>query len=599
MLTNHCLTRQGYLVLKESLTPQQERQIIKDLTVKPTVLPAYRDFVKPKPYKIYYQSQNAYYLPKYYAIELFGQPKFINIPEGSKITAKCLLNPLSFQQTAAKILDNTFSQAVNPYGAGGVLSLPCGYGKTFLALRAVCKLGYKAIVIVNKEFLMDQWVEAAKKFTTLKVGILQRDRVEVSGNDIVIAMIHSLCLKEYPPELFQDFGLAVYDECHHVSSETFSKSMMKVRPRFTLGLSATPERRDGLSHVFYKFLGPLLHKEKRQGTNQVIVKQINISSTSSHYKVLFMANNTKNTGGMATAISQFPERNRLLLEILQILIKQGRTILLLSSRRDHLHDLNDLITSTKLKKPDGKEASYGFYYGKQGSNKNEHRQMLNTSAKCDIVLGTDAIAKEGLDIPSLNTIVFATPPGVDVEQAVGRILRKYHEDFYPMVVDLVDKTGNFSKHASERNKWYTDENYEIQNLAINLYDEQNLNNFSNDVCSFLNTKKYKSTGRRCRSEPEPDPEPDFNNIMLDPSTVKIKKPLPKKILTVNEAKKRIYGSSDDPFTFNSNCLLTDERALVQPRRRSTNEPQFDSVCMLDDNSFSYTVSAKKPKIKLG
>jgi len=95
-------------------------------------------------------------------------------------------------------------------------------------------------------------------------------------NDIVIAMLHSLCLRDYPEGIFDDFGIIVFDEVHHLASEMFSKALLKVRPRFTLGLSATPNRKDGLSQVFYDFIGPVIHHQKREGANRVIVKQIHI-----------------------------------------------------------------------------------------------------------------------------------------------------------------------------------------------------------------------------------------------------------------------------------------------------------------------------------
>jgi len=100
-------------------------------------------------------------------------------------------------------------------------------------------------------------------------GVTQLTAISNSANslpkDFVIAMIHSIASKDYDIHTFDRFGIVIYDECHHVGSEQFSKSMMKIRTRFILGLSATPNRRDGLSHVFHKFMGPLFHKEKRSG----------------------------------------------------------------------------------------------------------------------------------------------------------------------------------------------------------------------------------------------------------------------------------------------------------------------------------------------
>jgi len=983
------LTTKGYVILKSELDKDQEKQIIKDLTVIPTVLPAYKEFVKPKPYKIYFHSDTAYYLPRYYAIEKFGEPKSYEVPIGNKINAKCKFDPMPYQLIADAKLANMFNIKKSPNGAGGVLSLPCGYGKchgkdteimmydcsikkvqdivvgdqlmgddskprnvlslargremmykiipsngtpytvneshilslkcqstgkiidillkdylknienlnqmkgyrvpinfnskpvpfdpyimgkyfasnptqpipdvykyndrltllevlagiidnsavicdnkynipanqqinndilfiarslgfsatltlnqliiqgqgiptriiprisiesellvdikiiqlqiddyygftldgnhryllsdfqvthnTFLALRTICRLGLKALVVVNKECLMDQWLEAVQKFTSASAGILQRDKMEMD-NDIVIAMIHSLCLKDYPESMFEGIGMLVLDECfpyttkiitnkgkvsigqlyenwtkggalpqiksynettkcfefkdltyawkkttdklvkvhigkkivkctpnhqflttkgyvaaqdltntsilishygtckvskiehinikqidvydievadnhnfivtganssdngvvvhncHHTSSETFCKALLKVRPLFTLGLSATPERRDGLSHVFYKYIGPLIHKEKREGANQVIVKQIQLTSTSTHYQVLYMSNKTKNTAGMATAISQFPSRTMFLLQILKILISQGRTILVLSSRREHLHDISDLLDSANLIMPNGRKVTYGFYYGKQSANKKQHKLMLDATAKCDIVLGTDAIAKEGLDIPSLNTLLFATPPGIDVEQAGGRILRKYHENLYPMIVDIVDKTGNFGSHATERNKWYKDEQYDIQTVRLSLYDDEKENNYIDPLFKFLNIKLVKTQKLLFDDNDsdgddgsKKDVKPTFDQCILEPDTIKVKPKSKPKLKTLQQNKEEIFGKPEiNPFK--KACMLSDETSISATHLSYIpfKAPTFTSTQLYDfnytDKKFTYTTN---------
>ena len=817
-IPHRCLTRQGYAIHKDKITPEQTKMIIKDLTVKPEVLPAYKEFVKPRPYKIFYQTKDKYYLPRYYAEEKFGNAKFTTFGESKKIDIKCKFDPLPFQQNASTKLDQHFLDTNTSSGKGGVLCIPCGFGKclakdtpvmlasgnikkvqdikigellmgddstprrvlslargrelmyriipetgdpyvvneshilslkdrvtqkvfdicvkdylqkyqhqhnlmgyrvpvnfqyqrvtqdpyqiakkltdhipdsykfnshevqllllrgyaesngiwkdgnyilvtesmrlsndlifvsrclglgakicdqgvhlygklgkiglkdelvdpllfqirvdkldvddyygfsidgnhrfllgdfqvthnTYLSLRTSCLLGLKTLVVVNKEFLMDQWVDSIKKFTTARVGILQRDKMEMD-NDIVVAMIHSLCLKDYPQHIFQDFGLMILDEVHHLSSEVFCKTLLKVRPPNTLGLSATPERPDKLSHVFYKFIGEIIHREKRTGSNQVIVKQVTVTSTSTHYQTLFMSNNTKNTAGMATAISEFPARNKMLFFVLKELIKQNRTILFLSSRRNHLHEIKDMLDLANLKMPCGRPVTYGFYYGKQQSNKQKHREMLAATAKCDLILGTDAIAKEGLDIPTLNTLVFGTPPGMAVEQAVGRILRKYHKTIYPMVVDVVDRTGNFTKHASERNKWYKGEDYLIQKIKIPLYDDEKMNDYQEKLTGLLNQKNFKSE----KDTPEPKEEtPNLELCLLDQDNMPRKKVVELKLkskTSVKAIKKAFFGTKSEDKPTKEYCLLADERAVKPKSSPTTIKKNTFSKCLI-------------------
>ena len=68
-------------------------------------------------------------------------------------------------------------------------------------------------------------------------------------------MLQSLSMKEYPEDQFSSFGLTLVDEVHHISAEVFVRALQNIVTMYTLGLSATMNRKDGLSKVFKLFLG--------------------------------------------------------------------------------------------------------------------------------------------------------------------------------------------------------------------------------------------------------------------------------------------------------------------------------------------------------
>lgn len=512
-MSHKTLTRSGYIVQKKYLTNAEMSKIRKDLTVTPLVLPAFKDISKPKPYKVYLESPERLFLPRHYGIQLFGEPVNTNITDGLAIDITVHMTLRPHQLPAAKNImkqfnlpfvdptlvtstdptfnpptdiDGTVESTVSPDPVddevrlilgGGVLSLPCGYGKTVLAIWTIAQLKKKTLVVVNKEFLMDQWIDSFDKFSNARVGILQQNKMEIDGNDVVVAMLHSVCLKDYPKGIFDEFGLVIFDECHHIASDMFSKALPKVATKYMLGLSATPERKDGLSRVFYYYLGKLFHQERRAGSNLVVVKQIHCMSSSPYYQELYLKNGVKNTGGMLTQLIEFEERNRMIVYILSLLVKQGRTTLVLSSRREHLEWIYNNLQKANLRRPNGTFVTFGLYWGKQQMNKKQYKKMLEESAKCDIVLGTCQLAQEGLDIPTLDTILFATPM-TDVVQAVGRILRKYHS-INPYVIDIIDKFGNFPKHLKQRQAFYDDEEYFCERTNLTLYDDHKVTNMRN------------------------------------------------------------------------------------------------------------------------
>ena len=150
----------------------------------------------------------------------------------------------------------------------GVLSLPCGYGKTTVSLAIASKLGYRTMIIVHKQFLADQWKERIQQFCPgATIGMVQQNKKEVDC-DFVIAMLQSLSLKEYSFSDFESIGTVIVDEAHHICAKVFSQSLFKLCPRHIYGLSATPERKDGLTKVLHWFMGPTFFRRraKKSGT---------------------------------------------------------------------------------------------------------------------------------------------------------------------------------------------------------------------------------------------------------------------------------------------------------------------------------------------
>lgn len=495
--TKHKLLGQfGYTVAKSALTLEERQLMKKQCTVTTTVLPAFQAFQKPKKYTLYYEDKDYLYLPRYYGLQKLGPPSFVALSSGHPMhpDVKCVFEPLAHQANGIAKLKEVLDKS-KQLGDGGVYSLPCGYGKTFCATYGACYLGLSTLVVVTTENLMDQFEDAIRTFApAARIGRIQGDKVDVKDKDFVVAMLHSLCQRNYPIQLYDQFGLTIFDECHHLGSEMFCKAMMKIRTKFTLGLSATPERADGLSPVFYKFLGPLFHSEKRSGSNRIIVKKLATYSNDDAYRVLYMGNaGTKNTGGMITALAMCDKRNELLIRSTEELLKQGYRVLLISGRKEHLRDLKKLMDARQMPTANGTVATTGLYFGydqrlgqdmqamrKGMTQKQFQKAFLKQSAKCDVVLGIDALAKEGLDIPDRNALVMASPPGMNVEQMVGRILRKFHA-MNPVVVDVVDQTGNFPRHATERTKWYRGEEYYIQNERLELDGDE----WEERLCSLL------------------------------------------------------------------------------------------------------------------
>ena len=171
----------------------------------------------------YSESKRKLYLPRFYGIKEFGPPKTIKIDPGEDA-------PMEF---TGKLKDKqlpivkAFTEATEGrQTGGGIISVPCGYGKTVLALYLAAQMGKNTLVIVHKEFLMNQWKERIEQFLPdVKVGKIQRNVINKENCEIVIGLLQSISMIEYPEETFSGFGLVIYDECHHHAS--IFKSIIK------------------------------------------------------------------------------------------------------------------------------------------------------------------------------------------------------------------------------------------------------------------------------------------------------------------------------------------------------------------------------------
>jgi superfamily II DNA or RNA helicase len=338
-----------------------------------------------------------------------------------------------------------------------LISLKCGGGKTVLALHILSKLKVKSLVVVHKDFLMTQWLDRIREFLPgARIGKIQQDTVDIENKDIVLAMVQSLSMKEYPPDTFASFGFAIYDECHHLGAEVFHKSMVKVASKYSLGLSATPNRKDGLRKVFEWYIGPMVYMTTDKNQDYIETRIHEYSSNDLAYcKEETLYSGKPCYPRMINNICAYQPRQQFILELILKEHQIGRKLLILSDRRDFLHIIRETLNEHI---PD----VAGLYVG--GMKPNELRESQGK----DIILGTFSMASEGMDIPKLNTIVLTSPKS-DVVQSVGRILREKAcaRVFHPLVIDIKDIHPNLhlcSKQCDKRITYYKQQNHDI-----NLY----------------------------------------------------------------------------------------------------------------------------------
>ena len=446
--------KNGYTFIKKEIGDSHIKQLKKDLTVIPRVCQNYGiQGEAVEPVILYQENKEKIYIPRYYALEKFG------LPQKTKIQKPIKAN-LNFSTTLRPhqnhIVDCYVKNINDKFGGGGIICAGCGVGKTVISLYIAGHLKVKTLVIVHKEFLMNQWIDRINEFLpNAKVGIIQGDKADVEGKDIVIGMLQSVSMHVYPNYVFDDFGLAIYDECHHLGARVFSKALRKTNFKYTLGLSATPTRKDGLTKVFLWYLGNIVYKQEKNDDSDIDVKIYNYQNDDPKYNKE-VRNYRKQIMNpiIINNIAQCKKRNDFIISLISPLLDEGRTLLILTERISQVTYIHDTIEESGL-------ASIGKYIGRL------KQDVLDASLQCRIIIGTYNMIEEGFDCKSLDTLIMATPK-VDIEQSVGRILRKQKADrtIKPLVIDIYDQFANNINKGKRRMTFYRKQKYDIKNIIV-------------------------------------------------------------------------------------------------------------------------------------
>jgi superfamily II DNA or RNA helicase len=447
------LTLNGYRLSKSTNPPLDELR--KTLTVKPQVPKVFVSNPNSVPrYKVYGEASDCLYLPKHFGISKFGPP--------TSTTRDVPQTPDEFWTFKGSLRDiqrPVVDAFLKPEPHDGILSLHTGGGKTVCALYIASQLKLPTLVIVHNSFLRDQWEERVKGFLpNARIGRIQGDLCEVDDREIIIAMLQTLSMKTISILKFRPLGLVIVDECHHIASEVFVQALPKVTSKYMLGLSATPSRKDGLMFVANWFLGPLLYTsdtgdKEDTGVHVEVYEYKNDDPVFN--EILYNAQGVMFTSLMINKLAECEDRTRWLVEILKDVLEETphRQVLVLSDRVQHTKDILAAL-------PEGLRSKAAIL-----STDVKAAARAEFCATKTILIATYAMCKEGFDVPTLNTLVMATPRP-DVDQIVGRILRveKSARTAAPLILDLVDP--QFRRQFQERNALYKQRAYKVTKMSI-------------------------------------------------------------------------------------------------------------------------------------
>jgi len=462
---NSYLGKKGYTIPKSCLHTNDYEFLKKDLFMVPfTIGPSFGN-AEDSTFPIYRENAAKIYVPRFYGIKRYGLPDTSELSEGEDIDIAFVKELRDYQTDVVNIylkyVNTPICKDSDKHGNGGILELPCGYGKTVLSLKIIADLKKKTLILVHKEFLMNQCIERINEFMpSARVGKIQGPIYEVEGKDIVIGMIQTLHSRDFPSEAFSPFGLTIIDEVHRIGSEEFSKTLLKTLTPYMLGISATVERKDKLTKILYMFIGEKIYSVDRNDDDPVHVRSIEFKTNDREFnETEYDFRGSPKYSTMISKLCEYGPRSDFIVTVIHDLMKENehKQIMILAHNRALLTYLYDAIHH----RISNDEDTVGYYVGGM-----KEKDLKITESK-KIVLATYAMAAEALDIKTLSTLVMASPK-TDIEQSVGRILRTRGQN--PIVVDIVDSHDYLKGQWLKRKAFYKKCNYKIFSMSSTKYN---------------------------------------------------------------------------------------------------------------------------------
>ena len=385
-----------------------------------------------------------------------------NICEGKRLPPNSMQIELLEDQ---KRVEETVIRAITTGSWGsGLVEAFTGFGKSPLAISIVSKLARNTIILVHTEGIEEVWIAALNKFyPNASVGIVRSTECDYK-KDFVIASVQSLMFDngKYPEEMYSYFGTLFVDEVHRFGSEHFGSVVPKFNCRFMFGLSGTIRRSDGAENVFIWSLGQIIAKgdsERRVNPKiflrnsgfvpQKLFRSEMVGGVPRRRMTLDQASKDVQRHQFLEWICASLPRQKTIVQDIIFALKKGRNPLVVSERKDPLYEISKLLDEAIRKDPFflEKKITHGFYMGDDEADRYK-KERLRAAAKCSVVYATLGMAKEGVDIPRLDTLFFVTPVS-DPEQIIGRICRPtmiknengkmvVAERVEPIVFDYVD-----------------------------------------------------------------------------------------------------------------------------------------------------------------
>jgi superfamily II DNA or RNA helicase len=327
----------------------------------------------------------------------------------------------------------------------GVIVAPPGFGKTIIGLAIIAQKKQPALIIVHRRQLFDQWVQSIQSFLGIpkyKIGRIAKGQIDIEAS-ITVAMIQSLDNADTVTKIQRSFGILIIDECHHLAADTYRSVLQGLHTYYIYGLTATPVRKNRDEKLVFAQIGEIIHEVSVPISGNKTGLSINVIDTD--LKVPFNAG-TDDFEMLSDMLIHDTARNSLIADDIRKEINNGRSIIAITERKDHIKILNQFLKhdcETVTLSGDDSEAS------------RKSKLNLIQEGRFQVLITTGQLMGEGVDIESLDCLFIVYPCSFEgkLVQYIGRIERGENA---PMIYDYRDLyILRLEKMFQKRNKYYS------------------------------------------------------------------------------------------------------------------------------------------------
>lgn len=345
----------------------------------------------------------------------------------------------------------------------GVLSATTAFGKTVVASWLIAHRGVNTLVLVHRRQLLEQWVERLATFLDISSKDIGRigGGKKKAGGKLDVALIQSLVRKGVVDDIAGQYGHLIVDECHRLPAPSFEQVARRAKARYVTGLSATVTRKDGHHPIIMMQCGPIRHRvdAKQQAALRPFDHVVLARPTS--FRPLPSDNPDARTQfhDLCSAIAADNARNQLICEDVNQALKEGRSPIVLTERKEHLAALERLL-------------SFAAHHlivlrgamGRKAIRTARERLAAIPDNESRILLATGKYIGEGFDDARLDTLFLTMPISWrgTVAQYAGRLHRSHDNKREVRIYDYADlNVPMLEKMFNRRCKGYEAIGYRI------------------------------------------------------------------------------------------------------------------------------------------